>query len=608
MWKIYLTLFVLVAVCFSVYSQTLNMGFVWDDTDMIVGNRYVVEKVDISKIFTTELWAGTSSFNETSSYYRPLAVMLLKADYVLSGKSPAGYHLTNLLLHCLVTTAVFLLTFNLLAGIKPAFIAGILFAVHPVHAEAVSWIGARTDLLPALFLFWSLYFHTLYRKRGSIYWVLLVFITGAGALLSKEMAITLPALIFIVDWYLGVALKLRLKMFFVYLAGLVAPYMIVRSMIIGSLDLSGQPFLWRIYSAIYFYAKYLVNLFFPFDLKVVYDLSGQNRFFSSSVLLSLLLLVSVLCMVFNSRNRGKGVSFGILFILISLLPVSGLPMIIKPFPVADRYLYIPSYGFSFLAAVAYIWVSRHPGLEAAGHMRLVSAFKRPIYFVDMVVVAIVVCFAALSVARAKNWSDDQTFYYKVMRDVPGNSLGYLNLSKILYEKKNFAQSETLLLNALNNTRRNDEEMIRNNLGKTYEAMGNYSAALIEYRKAIDVSPSYQLAINNLGKLYRNLGEFEKSEAEFVKLAALMPGSAIPYQELGQLYLKQNRLGAAYDQFAQALRIDPRSAPAQNNIGLLYVRKGDFESAIKHFRESVRLRPEEPVYRNNLQAAMNESKK
>lgn len=604
--KTILSVLILTGLCFCVYGNTLKMGFVWDDLVGISKNLLITEKGTVSKIFTTDLWAGVG-LGHKSSYYRPLAVLLTKVDYLAWGTGPAGYHLTNLLLHCLVTISVFLLSLNLIDCFKSAFIVAALFAVHPAHAEAVAWIGARTDLLPTLFVILGLYFHTRYRKSDSLPLLVAATCSGAFALLSKEMAITFPVLVYLVDWYLGIQPDKRLKAALLYGICLILPYFAVRSLILASLDVSTQPFLWRFYSAIYFYAKYIQNLFFPFYLKVVYDLSGRTKFFSSAVLLSFLMLILLLYGAYWFRKVDKGVSFGILFILVSILPVSGLPKIIQPFPIADRYLYLPSFGFVFIAGVVFNLLARAYSLttpEAGGG----GTVCRRGVLLDMGIIAVLLILGVTSFIRAENWDNDQVFSMRVIRDAPSHSLGYANLGVIMLDQNRLKQAESLLEIARKYNRGIAVHVISYNLGKVYEKMGDNDAAIKNYQRAIQELPDFKIAINTLGKLYQNIYRYDEAELQFKKLAMLEPFKAQPHYDLGIIYLKQERLQEAFDQFTLAVNYDPKFAAAHNNLGTLYARRGQFELALQHFKEAVKQAPEEKSYRNNLEMALIESQK
>jgi protein O-mannosyl-transferase len=198
---------VLVALAaFAVYANTLKNGFVWDDHVLIVNNPFVQDWANVRKLFSADYYAGVAT-SDVENAARPMWILSALVDVKLWGLFPAGHHLTSAVLHSLNSLLVFALGASL-GGLAVALMAGLLFAVHPVHTEAVAAVGFRADLLAAFF---ALAAFLLYRARerwsgsgaavAAARWGLLaasLLAYGAG-LLSKEMAATLPLLLILHD-------------------------------------------------------------------------------------------------------------------------------------------------------------------------------------------------------------------------------------------------------------------------------------------------------------------------------------------------------------------------------------------------------------------------
>src|SRR5262245_48961344 len=188
----------LVILCFAVYGNVLNGAFVWDDQMQVVRNANIRTLDNIPRAFVSSLWSFVHAPGEVDRgqgidhYYRPIQTVIYILTYQVGGLSPRAYHLTNVALHATATVALFLLCIQLGLSSLVSFLAATLFAVHPVHTEAVSWIAGVGDVACAVFYFSGLYTFLRYRDSRK---VTLLYVSSAcffAALLSKEMAVTFP--------------------------------------------------------------------------------------------------------------------------------------------------------------------------------------------------------------------------------------------------------------------------------------------------------------------------------------------------------------------------------------------------------------------------------
>ena len=183
----FLILFILPVIT---YCNTLNNDFVFDDMALIQGSKTLPSLQDASNII--------SVFTQKSGY-RPIRTLSYAIDYHFSGVNPLSYHISNIVYHVITTLLVYLVTLSILSNRVTAFITALLFAVHPVHTDSVTYLAGRRDILCVLFYLMGFYFFLTYRKTGRL---LLVPLSMAAYLLSlgsKEMGVTLPVLFFIYD-------------------------------------------------------------------------------------------------------------------------------------------------------------------------------------------------------------------------------------------------------------------------------------------------------------------------------------------------------------------------------------------------------------------------
>src|SRR5258706_791519 len=157
-------------VAFAIYLPTLRAGFVWDDHFIVTANREIRSLTDLPALLGSHAFSGADAAlgsERVVEYYRPVWTASLAVDHALWGLRPFGYHLTNLLLHAAASIAVFLLVSALLGGFLAPFVAGLLFALHPAHVEAVAWVSSRNELVAGLFVALALLAYVRLRRAGG---------------------------------------------------------------------------------------------------------------------------------------------------------------------------------------------------------------------------------------------------------------------------------------------------------------------------------------------------------------------------------------------------------------------------------------------------------
>src|SRR5215510_4623298 len=195
--------FVLVVLCVLVYANGLIGDFVWDDQIQLFRNKNIRTIDYIPRAFTSSFWSFMYSADPTADnsgfdlYYRPIQTVIYIFVYQLAGLSPFAYHLTNVILHCIATLLVFLLCLELGFDSFVAVLAASLFAVHPVHTESVTWIAGVGDVACGIFYFAALLTCFRYIDSQKPKWLWISSGSFLFALFSKEMAATLPIVVFL---------------------------------------------------------------------------------------------------------------------------------------------------------------------------------------------------------------------------------------------------------------------------------------------------------------------------------------------------------------------------------------------------------------------------
>ena len=181
-------------IAIAVYLPAFNADFTLDDVPIIEENAYIKSIDKIPAIWTSHYWAGKVDANDTG-LYRPLTLTTYNLQYAISGDSPAAFHILNILLHALVCLVLFKMTSLLFGDYRLAVIAGLLYAVHPIHSEAVAGIVGRAEILAALFMLTSMISYHHWRMTGQLKWMLALLISTFAAITSKEHGFLIPSLL-----------------------------------------------------------------------------------------------------------------------------------------------------------------------------------------------------------------------------------------------------------------------------------------------------------------------------------------------------------------------------------------------------------------------------
>ena len=436
------------------YVMTLGYDFAFDD-HYVIPAAWQVGAGSPLDVLRAPVRAGEVLL----VYFRPLTALTYWWDGFLWQGNPGGFHLTNILLHAAVSILVLQVARHLLLPGPGALLAGLLFAVHPIHVEAVAWVQGRVDLLSAtgvlLALLLGLVGAEAARGRKLLCWVasaMALFL----ALLAKEVAVVTPVLTALVlagepgrgGWRRVQAclplLGLQGSAFLIYLG--------LRAATLGSPSLGllgGPPLGDRVLLSLGVIPVYLRLLFWPLALNPKHPFSPPAGLMDANVLMGAALLVALGVLALTWGMRMPGLRLGLAWLALAWLPASNL-IPIRGFVVAERYLYLPSVGFSIALAGA---VAAIVTLEERRRKALFAAVATMFFTLG-----------CLSTAQAGIWRDPRTFYEGLVRLNP------------------------------------DSVLAHNNLGAVYLGLGDEPRAKEEFREALRLQPGHAGALSNLGIL------------------------------------------------------------------------------------------------------------
>jgi len=422
------------AVAVAVYANTLSYQFLnYDDPWQITQNPYIrsLSWTNLGHILTRPIY----------NLWLPTTMLSYALDCALWGLSPRGFHLTNVLLHAGCTVLVFLLACRLVGGRFWPTLAAILFAVHPVHVEAVAWLSARKDLLSTGFLILSVlaFFRWWTGARGAWVWYGLSLLAFLASSRAKPTTHVLPLLLLCLEavWPPGVReagansrgtrgpvgprwlLRGTLPFFLLAAALSFADWRLASAS--GYMTSSGAPPTNHAALLSLTYGRYLLLLFLPAHLSPQYRIARPEGLLEPEVLAGAALLAATAGLAAWALAKRHPSGGSLSWYLLSVLPVCGLIPIVVPSPVADRYLYLPSVGACIFAAWA---------LKALAD-RLGRTGQRAVVL-SLVVVS--VTFAVKTWRRNEAWRTSETLWSSVVADDPLNYNAQTNLAASLYER------------------------------------------------------------------------------------------------------------------------------------------------------------------------------
>lgn len=572
---------------FAAYLPALHGGMLWDDSSHVTGT-------DLQSLHG--LWRIWSDVHATQQYY-PLLHSAFWLEHRLWGDAVEGYHLTNLALHAVSACLVVLIMRRL--SLPGAWLAGFVFALHPVHVESVAWISEQKSTLSGVFYLASLltYLHFDQNRRKTIYSLA----TGLFllALLSKTVTATLPAVLLLIFWWRRGHLEWKRDVAFLLpwfalgiSSGLFTAW--VERSLIGA---SGRDFLLtppqRVLIAgrvIFFYFGKLLwpaNLMFFYPHWNIDPSAWWQWLFPAGVL-----TIGIGLTLATRRNRGPLTGF--LVFSGTLFPVLGF-LNVYPF----RYSYVADH-FQYLASLGII-IPVVALLAKVG--RLSSAKNRAIAGSVLLVLVL----GILTWRQSRMYRDLETLYRTTLARNPASWAAHNNLGMLLAENPDqlsYAMEEYQAALRI----RPDYAEAHNNVAKLLAATGRLSDAIAEFNAALQINPELAEAHYNLGTVLAEMPD-RRSDAisEFRTALHFKPDFAEAHYNLGiALVAMPDRLPDAIAEYRAALAIKPNFAEAHYNLGVaLAAMPGRLPDAIAEYQAALRIKPNYAEAHMNLGNALSE---
>lgn len=529
----------LVAITFCVYVPSLGFDFVpsWDD-DLYVTTNEAVRGFSLHNLKTafSSIYGGN---------YAPLQIISYMLDYTFWGMNPAGYHLSNILVHA--ANGILLLQLMTRLGLSrtTAFLSATIFLIHPVQVESVAWISQRKNVLALFFILASFHYYLNYRNlsaagnRGIHYTLSLV--CALLALLSKSVAVIIPFLFMLHDlcFASGTSWKKRLidTVPFLIAAGSAA----VATIIFQHADYGGGRLSIQITPLVVAFsmpgviADYLGLIFFPTTHRLcnIY-LPRLHASFGMEVMPGILVLMLLAALGVLLFRRNRPLLFWYAAAWLAFLPVSQIVPLTTI--MNDRYLYVPMIGISPLLVIT--------------AMSAVSRIRAG-YYARAAIGVLCILLAVISTSRSFVWKDELALWNDAYQKNPGD-----------YHIMTF-------------------------LGNVLRQRGDEHTALSLYKKAFSLKPDYVPLLKGLGEYHLDTGDYAAAREYLRRFTLSSPRNAAAFELYGLACKHAGDLAEAEKAFLKALEIEGTVTQAPLLLSNIYLSRGDLPSARRYMGISIK---------------------
>ena len=563
----------LTALIFVAYGRVWQNGFVWDDDPYIVLNE-AVKNFDLDSLLT----------NFHVGNYHPLTMLSLALEYLVVGDKPWLFHFNNLLLHSVNSYLLYVLVKKLQIKTTVALLLAFFFAVHPMHVESVAWAAERKDVLYTFFLFLSFIFYLNYSKSGNKIQYIISLVFFLASCLSKGMAVVLPALLIVTDWWMAgkkFSMKSLTDKIPYFVITLLFAYIATNaqkaagadaSSVINAAFTGSERFRIVCYSFLFYWFKTIlpINLlpFYPYPTKIGGVVPAVYNF----AVFGLFIFLGVMYWLGRKNNKvWWAVAFFAIAIstVIQILPVGSAI-------VADRYYYLSSVGPLFLIA---FWLGN-----------LKSDFGRIVSF------GLVLVWSVLTFFQTGHWKNGYTLFKPAEKFHPEDAMVLSNIGWYHLGQKEFPTAKAYLTRADNNGFKNAD--VCRTIGSMFIDEGDYKSALVYLEKAQLFLPKSPRTEWLTALAYLRSNEFAKALPFAEKAVKEDPNKLDYLNTYAQVLMNLKRFDESNKVFNDIISKDSENWDAYLNISYSHKLKGDTQTELKLLADLINKNPSYlPAYRN-----------
>ena len=568
----------IVVIAVLAYGPAMRSGFIWDDGDYVTNNRLLRNWQGLADIYLKP---------RASPQYYPLTFTSFWIEYRFWGAAPAGYHVTNVVLH--VLSALVLLRVLRRLDLPAAPLAAAIFALHPVCVESVAWVTERKNVLSGLLYLLAALAYFRFdppqqeaRQPRRWRWGWLATGLFAMALLSKTVTCTLPAGLMVVYWWKRRGLTWRQVWPLLPLMVLGAAMGLVTAAL-EKAHVGAAGAAWALSPlqriviagrALWFYAA---KLLYPHPLVFIYPRWGVEGLSGVYSLYPLAAVAVMVALVLLRRRIGKGPAAAVLLFTGTLAPALGF---VNVYPmrfsfVADHFQYLASMGLIALLSSVLWRMGSLVARRSGGRLRAV-----PIAAAAVLVGGL----AGLTWRQCLVYQDPQTLWEATLSGNPSCWLAHSHLGILAYGQGNRLAAE----------------------GRQRQSAQEYHRAVEHYLEALRLEPNDALVHYNYSLVLQATGQSEQAQAALEKSLALDPSSSaahFAHTNLGNILLARGQVADAVAHYRQAVQISPDDPALRYSLGVGLLRANQPGPAAEEFRAACTLQPEFFDAQENLGVAL-----
>jgi tetratricopeptide (TPR) repeat protein len=582
----------LVLATIVAYEPVRNNGFIgFDDYDYIIDNPHVNKGMTGDSV----IWAFTEQYKAN---WHPLTWLSHMLDCRLFGLNPVGHHLVSLLFHIANTLLLFWVLKRMTDSIWASAFAAAVFALHPVHVESVTWAAERKDVLSGFFWMLTMLAYVRYAEQPNIKRYILVLLAFIMAMMSKPMAVTLPFVLLLLDYWPLERLNRsggqetilksvppgRLLLEKVPLIGLSmilsAITFVVQQSSGAVIALEKIPLDYRVANMFISYIRYIGKTIWPSKLAVFYPHPHIALSEAATVICGLILvIVTIFCI--DIGRRKKYLAVGWLWYIGTLVPVIGLVQAGSQ-GIANRYMYLPMVGLLIIVAWAVKdFVADRP------RRRVAAASSAAV---------ILICLAILTRMQVNLWQNSIKLFEYASNVTEDNEKAQTDYGIALAEAGRFDEAIPHLGEAVRINPTSYKAI--NYLGKVFFTKGKYNEAIECFSELIKQKKDTAEVYYNLAMALGMKGQYDESIKCFSKALEIDAGYPEIHKRLGAALLATGRSEEAVEQLNEALRTDPNQAVIYISLSIAYTRLNKYEQAIQNWTRAKELEPGSPYILSN----------
>ncbi len=555
----------LLILTFLIYAQILGHEFVnWDDNTHITENLQVrsLSFDNVTRIFT-------STIHKT---YIPLTILSFAVEYNFVGPKPFLYHLNNLLLHLLVVFLIFRLAMCLGLHGGGSAAAAFIFALHPMHVESVAWATERKDVLYSAFYLGAVLWYLRFKQTNQNKDLYVSLAMGLLSMLSKPMALSLPLILLLCDWFLrGLPKKedwLNKIPYVIFIVPLVWITFSINTNLLGQHADSGYFF--PFWAAVFYLKKFFWPVYFsPQYIPVMPTSIWEFDFWFTCVVIVFGIFVFWVW-------KNKWFRFALLWYLLSIFFLLSYDYKTVLQSVADRFMYLPSLGFCFFVGhiVESVWQKK----------KILPPMAKLV--IGAILLSGAIFMSAKTFSQISIWKDSFALWNYIIKSSDKSYLAYNNRGRIYERRKEWDLAMADYKQAI---RINPNyAKTHKNIGMIYERKGDIPSAIAAYSKAIEVKPNYSAAYNNRALLYIKSGKMDLALADYNSAISADPRYILGYVNRGALFVERGDITRGLQDLTYAIELEPNSTAAYNTRAEIYLRINALTQALSDCQVSLKL--------------------